>query len=163
MKRGTALALIVASIVLITFGLIFLMGSRGKGTTILVGLALLAGGIVLAGWAVKGLRRLAQLNPEQLATDIVELAKYQGGEVTVAQVQAEFGIPGKLAAEVLEGLRSKGTCHVEHREERTTFVFKSLLPAKAIKRCSYCGAEFSIRDARRECPNCGAALEIVKE
>jgi hypothetical protein len=162
-KRGFAISLVAVSVLLITFGLIFVMGSGGKGTNILVGLALVAGGIVLVGWAVKGLRRLAQLNPEQLATDIVELAKYQGGEVTVAQVQAEFDVPGQLAAEVLEDLRSAGTCRVEHREDRTVFVFKSLMQAKAVKRCPYCGAEFSIRDAKRECPNCGAALEIVKE
>lgn len=163
MKRSLAILLIVVSIVLITFGLIFLMGSGGKGTTILVGLALVAGGIVLAGWAVRRLRRLAQLDPERLATDIVELAKYQGGEVTVAQVQAEFDVPGNLAAQVLERLRSEGKCQVEHREDRTMYVFKSLLPTKAVKRCAYCGAEFSIRDAKRECPNCGAPLEIVKE
>ena len=35
MKRGFAISLIVVSVVLITFGLIFLMGSGGKATTIL--------------------------------------------------------------------------------------------------------------------------------
>jgi len=161
-KRSSAILLIVAAIVLITFGLIFLMGSQGKGTTILTGMALLAGGIVLVGWAVNRLRRLAQLDPDQLATDAVELAQRLGGELTVAQVQAEFDVSGKLAAQVLEKLRSEEVCYVEHREDRTVFVFKSLMPSKATKRCPYCGAEFSIRDARRQCPNCGAMLEITK-
>ncbi len=163
MKRSSAILLIVAAIVLMTFGLIFLMGSQGKGTIILVGLVLLAAGIALVAVAVKRLRRLAQLDPDQLATDTVELARVLGGEVTVAQVQAEFGAPGSLAAQVLERLRGEGACHVEHREERTVFVFKSVMPSKATKRCPYCGAEFSIRDAKRQCPNCGAMLEITKE
>lgn len=162
MKRSSAILLIVAAIVLITFGLIFLMGSQGKGTIILTGMALLAGGIVLVGWAVNRLRRLAQLDPDQLATDAVELAQRLGGEVTVAQVQAELDVSGKLAAQVLDRLRSEGACYVEHREDRTLFVFKSLMPSKATKLCSYCGAEFSIRDAKRQCPNCGAMLEITK-
>ncbi|MCG2768888.1 MAG: hypothetical protein L6435_10990 [Anaerolineae bacterium] len=162
MKRSSTILLIVAAIVLITFGLIFLMGSQGKGTIILTGMALLAGGIVLVGWAVNRLRRLAQLDPDQLATDAVELAQRLGGEVTVAQVQAELDVSGRLAAQVLERLRSEEACYVEHREDRTVFVFKSLMASKATKRCPYCGADFSIRDAKRQCPNCGAMLEITK-
>ena len=80
----------------------------------------------------------------------------------MAQVQAELDVSGKLATQVLERLRSEEVCYVEHREDRTVFVFKSLMPSKATKRCPYCGAEFSIRDARRQCPNCGAMLEITK-
>lgn len=162
-RRGTSIVLVVAAIVLITFGLIFLMGSQGKGTTILTGLVLLAAGIVLVSLAVNRLRRLAELDPDQLATDTVELAKRLSGEVTVAQVQAEFDVPGRLAAQVLEKLRGEGACHVEQREERTVFVFKSLMPSRAVKRCPYCGAGFSIRDAKRQCPNCGAMLAIGKE
>jgi len=162
MKRSSAILLTVAAIVLITFGLIFLMGSQGKGAIILTGLALLAGGIVLVGWAVNRLRRLAQLDPDQLATDAVELAQRLGGEVTVAQVQAELDVSGKLAEQVLERLRSEEACYVEYREDRTVFVLKSLMPSKATKLCSYCGAEVSIRDAKRQCPNCGAMLEITK-
>ena len=82
--------------------------------------------------------------------------------MTGAQVQAEFDVPGRLAARVLESLRSEGVCYVEHREDRTVFVFKGLMPSKVTKLCPYCGAEFSIRDAKRQCPNCGAALEIAK-
>jgi len=147
-KRSSAILLIIVAIVLITFGLIFLMGSQGKGTIILTGMALLAGGILLVGWAVNRLRRLAQLDPDQLATDAVELAQRLGGEVTVAQVQAELDVSGKLAAQVLEKLRSEGACYVEHREDRTMFVFKSLMPSKATKLCPYCGADGSGRRSR---------------
>ena len=37
------------------------------------------------------------------------------------------------------------------------------MPAKAIKRCPYCGNEYSVKSAMRDCPGCGATLEIVKE
>jgi hypothetical protein len=162
-SKGVVILFIVIAIVLITFGLIFLMGSSGKGTTILTGLALLAAGITMVTWGVRRLRRLAQLDPDQLSTDVIELAKQLGGEVTVAQVQAEYDVPMSLAAHVLERLRSQEACDVEHREDRTVYVFKSLMASKAIKRCAYCGAEYAIRDARRECPNCGGRLEIVKK
>ena len=163
MGKATSILVVVVAIVLITFGLIFLLGSQGKGAIILTGLVLLGGGAILVVLSANRLRRLARLNPDQLATDTVELARTLGGEVTVAQVQAEFDVPRELAAQVLERLRGEGACQVEHRDERTVYLFKSFMPSKAVKRCPYCGAEFSIKNPVRKCPNCGGALEIVKE
>ena len=163
MKRLGGIIVVIVAIVLITFGLIFLIGSGGKGSLVLAALAMLVVGGGFVVWAIRVFGRLARLDPKQLATDTVELAKRFGGEVTVAQVQAEFEVPGSLAAEVLEKMRGEGACVIERRTDREVYVFKSLIPSKALKRCAYCGSEYSVKDARRECPNCGATLEIVKE
>ena len=163
MGRLGGILVTIGAIILITFGLIFLIGSGGKGTLVLTALVMLAAGVGLVFWATRIFRRLARLDPKQLATDTVALAKRFGGEVTVAQVQAEFDVPGRLATQVLEKLRSEGACVIQRRSDRDVYLFKSLMPSKAVKRCPYCGSEFSIKDARRECPNCGATLEIVRE
>lgn len=156
-KFGATIA-VIASIPLLVFGVIFIIAGRTPVAAIL----LLFGGVLLA-WGALRLRRLAEISPEALATGIVDLARRLGGEVTVAQVQAEFNIPQDLALSVLERMRGHGDCQRERRGDHDVYIFKSVMPAKAIKRCPYCGSEFAVRSAMRECPNCGGPLEIVKE
>jgi rRNA maturation endonuclease Nob1 len=98
-----------------------------------------------------------------LETNTIDLARRLGGEVSVAQVQAEFKIETALALATLDSLRQKGLCQLEHRGETTVYLFKGVLPAKSIKRCPYCGSEFAVRSALHKCPNCGGNLEITKE
>jgi len=64
---------------------------------------------------------------------------------------------------VLEKMRGQGQGQREQRTDHDVYVFKSVMPAKAIKRCPYCGSEFAVKSAMRDCPNCGGALEIVKD
>lgn len=156
-KLGATLAAVV-SVLFLVLGIIFLIAGRGT-----VALVLLACGAALLAFAALTLRRLAEISPEALATGIVDLARRLGGEVTVAQVQSEFRIPSSMALGALERLRGRGDCQREQRTDHDVYVFKSVMPAKAIKRCAYCGSEFAVKSAMRDCPNCGAALEIVKE
>ena len=93
----------------------------------------------------------------------VDLARRLGGEVTVSQVQAEFRIPNAMALGALERLCGRGECQREQRKDIDAYLFKGVMPAKAIKRCPYCGSEFAVKSAMRQCPNCGANLEITKE
>ncbi len=161
-KRWATLA-VIAAVPTLTLGIIFLIATVNNPSRILVAMALLALGYVMINSGLLTLRRLAQVSPEALATGIVELAKRLGGEVTVAQVQAEFKISTKKAIAALEEAVGKGQCQRERRDYYDVYVFKSVMPAKAVKRCSYCGSEFAIKSAVRDCPNCGASLEIVKE
>jgi hypothetical protein len=163
MSKSRATIAVVASIPLLVLGLIFLIAAVSNPSRIFVaGVFLLFGGVLLA-WGALRLRRLAEISPEALATGIVDLARRLGGEVTVAQVQAEYSISQDLALSVLERMRGQGECQRERRGDHDVYVFKSVMPSKAIKRCPYCGSEFAVRAAMRECPNCGGALEIVKE
>ncbi len=92
----------------------------------------------------------------------VEMASRQGGELTVAQLQAEYAIPLDLAQKVMDKLVENGTATPEPREERVVYVFAGLRPGVARKHCPYCGTELPVREALRKCPNCGAQLEITK-
>jgi hypothetical protein len=123
---------------------------------------LLIGGLLLI-WSLANLRRLAEISPATLETGVLDLARTLGGEVTVAQVQTQFHIPRSLAFATLERLCAQGQCQREQRPDHDVYVFKSVVPAKVVKRCPYCGSTFPVKSAVRECPNCGANLEIAKE
>ena len=163
MNRFGAIIIVIASVPLLVLGVIFLIAAVTNPSRILVAAVFLLFGGALLTWGVRTLRRLAEISPEALATGIVDLARRLGGEVTVAQVQAEFRIPDSLAFSMLETLRGRGECLREQRADYDVYIFKSVMPAKAIKRCPYCGSEFAVKSAMRDCPNCGGPLEIVKE
>ena len=163
MSKLTAILVILVSIPFLGFGLIFLIATAtNPGRFFTAAALLLIGGLLLMLGAFR-LRRLAEISPEALATGIVDLARRLGGEVTVAQVQAEFKISSAMALGALEQLRGRGDCQREQRKDVDAYLFKGVMPAKAIKRCPYCGSEFAVKSALRDCPNCGANLEITKE
>jgi hypothetical protein len=162
MKRLGAILAVVASVPTLVLGIIFLIASMTNPARLLTAAAFLVlGGALLIGGSLV-LRREAEISPEALATGIVDLARRLGGETTVAQVQSEFRIPQEMAIDALEMLRGRGDCQREHREDHWVYLFRSVMPAKAIKRCPYCGNEYSVKSALRDCPSCGATLEIVK-
>lgn len=163
MSKLTSILIVLLSIPFLGFGLIFLIATSTNPSRFMTAVALLfIGGLLLAAGALR-LRRLAEISPESLATGIVDLARRLGGEVTVAQVQSEFRISSAMALGALERLRGRGDCQREQRKDLDVYLFKGVMPAKAIKRCPYCGSEFAVKSAMRDCPNCGANLEITKE
>ncbi len=163
MKRILAFVALLVSLPFLTFGLLFLIAAMEEPERFLVAAGLLAAGGVLLYWGIATLRRLAEISPKALATGAVTLARRFGGEVTVAQVQAEYRIPAHLALEALESLRAAGHAQVEQREGRTVYILRGLQPSLVTKQCPYCGSAFPVRQALRKCPNCGAALEITKD
>ena len=164
MKRLPAILAALASIPCITFGLVFLIAAAtGSATSrLLVGLVLIAIGTVLLVAAIRRLRRMADIRPDVLKTGAVELARRLGGELTVAQLRAEYRISHDLATDVMEELVSEGTATREEREQRAVYVISGLRPSLAKKACPYCGTELPMRSDLRKCPNCGGQLEITK-
>ena len=162
MKKLGAVLLTLASIPFLTFAVIFLIAASGQPSRALVAMVLLVIGAVLLVAGTKALRRLAAISPDTLKTEAVEMARRLGGELTVAQLRAEYRISQDLAAGVLEGLVVDGVCARQDRGDRTVYVFMGLLPSVAKKVCPYCGTDLPVRDALRKCPNCGAQLEITK-
>ena len=80
----------------------------------------------------------------------------------MAQVRAEFRIDQSLALTALERLRRQGVAQVEPRGDGIVYLFKGVIPAKAIRKCPYCGSQFPVRHAMSNCPNCGGNLELTK-
>lgn len=162
MKKFGATLVALLSIPFLTLGLIFLIASRGMASRFFTAVVLLAIGVALLVWGVRRLRWLASTSEGALRTGAVELAKRLGGELTIAQLRAEYRISHELAQRVMDHLVSEGTAIPEQRSDRVVYVFKGLQPSLARKLCPYCGTELPVREAIRKCPNCGAQLEITK-
>ncbi len=161
MKKLGAVLLAVFSIPFITLGLIFLIASNTLARFLTAVVLLAIGGLMLY-FGVRRLRRLAAISETALRTGAVELARRLGGEVTVAQLRAEYSISSELAQNVLDGLVEEGTARRDPRAERVVYVFRGLQPSLARKLCPYCGTQLPVREALQKCPNCGAQLEITK-
>jgi DNA-binding transcriptional ArsR family regulator len=144
-------------------GLIFLCAAVENSARLPIALALLVIGGGLAGWAGFRWRRARALSPEILDDRIISLADQHESEVTLAQVVSGLGVPDEAARTALARLEANGLCHQERREGRTFYVFPGLKESKVVRRCAYCGNEYSVREPLHKCPNCGGTLEIVKK
>jgi len=162
MSKQLAIVVAILCIPLLVFGLVFLIAAVSAPSRLVQGLVLIAIGVVLLVTAIGRMSRLAEISPEALKTGAVELARRLGGEVTEAQLRAEYRIPLEQATNVLEGLVADGTARREDREDRTVYVISGLAASLAKKRCPYCGTELPMRSDLRKCPNCGGQLEITK-
>ena len=164
MKKLGASIVAFLSVPLFVIGLQFLIAGAepGKSSRLLVGVVLVAAGLFLLLLGLRRLRRLALIAPAALKTNAVALARRLGGELTVAQLRAEYRISNELASDTLEELVAKGTATREQREDRVVYVVSGLAPSLSEKVCPYCGTELPVRTALRKCPNCGAQLDLKK-
>ena len=128
----------------------------------LIALALLIAGGGLAAWAGIRWRRARLISSDVLDDRIVDLAAAHEAEITLAQVVSELDVPDDAALAALARLEANDLCRVEKREERTLYVFPGLKESKVVRRCSYCGSQYSVREPLHKCPNCGGTLEIAK-
>ncbi len=102
-----------ASIILIFFGLIFLIASSIEPTRVFPGLTMLilGLGVIYANMKLKK----AELSKEMLESKVISLARRKGGYVTVADVSADLNIPVDVAEEVLHSLERKGLAFLDFK------------------------------------------------
>lgn len=162
MKRTTAIVVILFAALLLALGLMLLCAAVQKPSRFLLAGALLVIGGGLAAWSGLSLRRLRELDPENLGDRITELAQ-PNAEVTLSQVVADLGVPDEAAVAALNLLERRGQCHRERRGEREFYVFPGLRPSKVARRCPYCGGEFSVKTPVYKCPHCGGDLRLERE
>lgn len=162
MKRLLAIVALVISVPLLTLGLLFLIAAVAEPQRILVAGAFIVLGAVPLAWGIATLRRQAETSPDALATGAVNLARRLGGELSAAQLQAEFHIPLSLAQATLDRLSATGQAQPEERSGRTVYVVRGLQQSLVVRRCPYCGSSFPVKEALRQCPNCGASVELAK-
>lgn len=160
--QGLTLGAFFVSIVLLAGGLIFLCAAVQNTARLPIALALLVIGGGLAVWAGTRWRRARQLSPDVLDDQITSLAATYDAEITLAQVVSALNVPDDAARAALARLEANGLCHQERRESRTVYTFPGLQESKVVRRCGYCGNEYSVREPLHKCPNCGGQLEIVK-
>jgi sulfur carrier protein ThiS len=165
MNRTLAIIAIVIAAVLLALGMIFLCAATQEPVRLLIAAPLLLVGTGLAVWGGLTLRRLRDLDPENLSDRITQLARTGDAEVTLAQVVAELGVPDETVIAALNLLERRGQAHREHvgDDAREVYVFPGLKPSMVERRCPYCGAEFSVKKATYKCPNCGGDLRLERD
>ncbi len=164
MKRTILIAAFVIAVILLVLGLIFLCAATREPGRLPLSLILLAIGGGLAAWSALTWRREQQLEPDRLADSIVGLARAGGSaEVSLAQIVAELNVPTEAAQRALGVLERRGECRRERRAGKDLYVFPGLVERKVVRRCAYCGSEFSVKTPLHQCPNCGGQLELVRE
>ena len=164
MKRAILMAAFVVSVVFLILGLIFLCAATTNPGRLPLSVILLVIGGGVAAWSALTWRRDQQLEPERLADSIIDLARARGGaEVSLAQIVAELNVPTEAAQRALGVLERRGECHRERGPEKDLYVFPGLVEVKVVRRCAYCGSEFSVKKPLHKCPNCGGELELVRE
>ncbi len=167
MNKTIALILLLVSAVLLGLGLLFLCAStveteRTAIRFVLSMLLILIGGAG-AVWAGMTWRRLSDIEPPRLADRIVEMMRLQGTfETTAAEAVANLSAPAANVQAALEILQSRGEAIREQRDDRRVYVFPNLKESKVERRCPYCGAQFPVKQALVQCPNCGGNLELTR-
>ena len=164
MKRTILIAAFAVSAVLLAGGLIFLCAATREPGRLPLSLILLVIGGGIAAWSALTWRREQQLEPERLADSIIDMARASGGaEVSLAQIVAELNVPTEAAQRALGLLERRGECRRERGPEKDLYGFPGLMEVKVVRRCAYCGSEFSVKKPLHKCPNCGGELELVRE
>ena len=163
MKRTVAIVVLAIGAALLAGGLLFLCAATREPSRLLLAIVLTGAGAGLAIWSGLSLRRLRELDPENLSDRITAMAKAGSGEITLAQVVADLGVPDEAAVAAFNLLERKGEAHRDRVGERDVYVFPGLQPQKVMRRCPYCGAEFSVKHAVYRCPHCGGDLRLQKE
>jgi membrane protein implicated in regulation of membrane protease activity len=163
-NKTVVVIVLVASVVLLSLGLLFLCASSLNPGRLWLSIALVVIGGGLAVWSGVSLRRLRDLNPERVADRIVELVRRRGDtETTLADVVGSLQVPHETAEAAMGVLAGRQLVQRERRADRDVFVFPQLRVSKIVRQCPYCHSEFSVKTPVHKCPNCGASLELAKE
>ena len=164
MKRTILIAAFVVSVVLLALGLIFLCAATREPGRLPLSVILLAIGGGVAAWSAFTWRRDQQLEPERLADSIIDLVRTRGeAEVSLAQIVSELNVPTDAAQRALGVLERRGESRRERGPDKDLYVFPGLIEVKVVRRCAYCGSEFSVKKPLHKCPNCGGELKLVRE
>jgi len=164
MNRSAALIGLGVSAIILAGGMLFLCAATRQPSRLLLAIILLVVGAGLAVFSGFTLRRLRELDPENLSDRITTLAeKTPEAEVNLSQVVAELQVPDESALAALNLLQQKNQCRVEVRDGQKVYVFPGLKEKKLVRRCAYCGSTFSVKEPLNQCPHCGGEVELVRE
>jgi hypothetical protein len=164
MNKTLLLIVLILGGLMVGLGLMFLCAAMAnKPERLALAIILILIGGVGAGWAGLTWQHLNSIDPKRLADRIVEMVRLQGQfETTAAEAVAELAAPAANVQQALELLQSRGEAVPEQREDRRVYVFPNLKESKVERRCPYCGAQFPVKQALSQCPNCGGNLELKR-
>lgn len=163
MNKTVAFVVLLIGAAMLGLGLLFLCASIRAPQRMILAMLLIVIGAAGAAWAGATFRRLGDIEPKRLADRIVEMVRLQGKfEATAAEAVAGLAAPAANIQQALELLQSRGEAVPENRDDRRVFVFPNLKESKVERRCPYCGAQFPVKQALTQCPNCGGNLELKR-
>jgi len=149
---------------LLAGGLLFLCAASTNPGRLWLALVLLVLGAGLAAWSGTAIRRLRELDPQRLADRILELVRRRGDdEITQADIIGSLGVPADAAEQAIGVLAGRQLVERQRRQDRDVLVFPQLRAGKVMRKCPYCGSEFSVKTPLHKCPNCGGDLDVVKD
>jgi len=164
MSRTISIVILGISVLLLAVGILFLCAAVREPSRLVLAVILLVLGGGLAAWSGISLRRLRELDPEELSDQITILAdRNPDGEVTLAQVVAELKVPDESAQAALRLLEDKDIARYEFRDGKRVYTFPGLKEEKLVRKCVYCGSTYSVREPIHICPNCGGDVQLVRE
>jgi hypothetical protein len=164
MNRTVSIVILGISVLVLAVGILFLCAAAQQPGRLLLAVILLVLGGGLAAWSGMNLRRLRELDPEELSDQITVLAdRNPEGEVTLAQVVAELKVPDESAQAALQLLEDKGIAKYEYRDGKRVYTFPGLKDEKLVRKCVFCGTTYSVREPVHTCPNCGGDVQLVRE
>lgn len=158
-SKGCGAVVVAGGVLMILFGLLFLVGAGGQARRIFIGFAGLGLGGVAAGFGVRAFKRALSDSPEQIRAEIMALAGRHNGEISEEDIAAELGSRFEVSKKVLQGLLSSGTCRRASHNRGVFYVFPELQPRLLVQRCTYCKTEFDLSENINKCPNCAGPIE----
>ncbi len=163
MRKFLPPVLLIIGGLMAALGMLFLCAAIQEPKRLPLSLLLLAGGGALAFFSGRTLARERALSPARLAERITAQARVSDAEITLAQTIADLGAPHDAALAALDLLQERGEAYREFRNEREVYVFPGLLPSVVVRRCPYCGNNFSVKTPIHKCPYCGGSVEVERQ
>ena len=149
------------AVLFVLFGLIFVLGSQGQASTLLVGIFMIVVAVAAGAFTARKLANLAGQTPDAIDDRVLNLATMSGGEVTPGEVTGALQVPVAEVQASLERLVTKGLAEMKVRDGDLYYVFPGIATVRKVKRCAYCGTEVPLRETGMRCASCGGQLEIV--
>jgi hypothetical protein len=163
MTRLIYAVLVLAGVLLAGLGFLFLVGSAGSVRRLGVAVIGLALGGVLAGFGVRGIKALARSLPEAVRAEILAEARRRSGSLSATDIAALLGERWPAGRAVLATLESEGVCQRQTEQGADFYLFPSMQPRLAVRRCEYCGSELPLDEATTSCPKCGGTVRTAAE
>ncbi len=163
MTRFVAFLLVGLGVVLLGFGLLFLVGSGGQTSRLVVAAVGLGGGAVLVFVGVVVHRRADALTPDRLRAEILAAAQRGSGVVSAAELRAALGSRWEAGRDQLVALEGDGSCVRSMGASGEQWVFEALQPVQAVRRCTHCDKALPLKLDEGTCPHCGGHVEVAQE
>jgi len=152
--------LLLAGIIHLFMGIIFLIASSDNNTRLIIGIILFAAGalIFIAGYRL--FKKGMVLRPGAIEAVILKAAAKKNGRVSQDALIAETGIKDLTLFE-LKKLVSKKRAFPEFSAEGAFYLFPEFQFELKFKACPYCGNDYPVRKDIEQCPSCGGDLKIT--